>query len=220
MKKLLIVLLLAGFVFCAWAQSKPSFAVDSGNWTWNGRENRLYQNDPEEGLAKVNIPVGRQNGIMLYEFNVRYEGGLDDTHAGFGIHLFLDTPSGRRSWGAGQSYLFWMNWDQRPADSKTPRGLSAQIYRSASAASMSLVGSYNLNQYVGDLTSKILYSQVPVKIQLNSNTGEVRVWSPFASNLYYYTFVDPKLIKKGSSWVALRTNSMSASFGYGLGSGI
>jgi hypothetical protein len=206
-----------GAAVWAWSQSKPTWTTDSGNWTWNARENRLYQNSDTATMAKANIPVGSQSGTMLYEFNVRYEGSLDVTHAGFGVHLFVDKPSNRHSWGTGHSYLFWLNYDAHPRDSHTPAGLSAQVYYSKSPAHMELLASADLNRYMDYLTADVVYHPVAVKIQVNADTGEICVWSPFDPTLYFTAYVDPAKIKSGGQYVTLRTNSMPASFGYGLG---
>jgi hypothetical protein len=214
-----VLLLLSAGV--AMAQSRPNYSVAAGNWSWDVRQSRLYQNDASAGLAKVNIPVPQQNGTMLYEFNVRYEGPLDDTHAGFGIHLFVDNVVNRRSWGSGNSYLLWLNYDEKPLSRDIPAGLSAQIYRSRSPSEMALFDVIDLNDYLDLLTADVLYNPIPVKIWMNSTSGEVRIYDPTdLDDMYYYFFVDPAVIKKNSGWVSLRTNSMQASFGYGFGSGM
>ncbi len=58
----------------------------SGNWVMIG--NRLYQNDAGSRLAKINIAVPQED-IMIYEFDARYEGGAEDGHGGFGLHLLI-----------------------------------------------------------------------------------------------------------------------------------
>ena len=105
----------------------PEYVAASGKWSLVG--SRLFQNDETARLAKVNFRVP-QAGPMIYEFNAKYEGGGEDGHGGFGIHLFVDAVVNKASWGSGNSYLLWLNYDEKPLDKKIPAGLSAQVYRS------------------------------------------------------------------------------------------
>ena len=212
-----VLVMLSVCTAALWAQSVPEFYSSAGSWSFNARDFRLYQNDAKETLAKANFRVP-QSGNMLYEFNVRYEGTLDDTHAGLGIHLFVDNAVNTRSWGSGSSYLFWLNYDESPVSKTIPAGLSAQVYYSRSQSVMTLVDSIDLNEYVDALDASTLYAKTPVRITFNGNTGELRIYDPFDPNMeYYYAYtVDPALIRKNAAWVSLRTNSMPASFALGL----
>ncbi|MDR2184163.1 MAG: hypothetical protein LBO80_00630 [Treponema sp.] len=216
MKRLVLFLVVIGLTLTAYAQVQlPEHRFASGNWGFSGP--RLYQNDPRAGLAKMNIRIP-QAGPMVYEFNARYEGGAEDGHGGFGIHVFDDTVLNAPSWGSGNSYLLWLNYDESPANRAIPRGLSAQVYRSRSHSRMDLVESVNLNQYANALTSANLASPVPFKVEVNGNTGEVRVYDPTDPNLaeYYYFYIDRKDLPLRGNWVALRTNGMKLSFAMGL----
>jgi hypothetical protein len=156
---------------------------------------------------------------MLYEFNARYESGAEDGHGGFGIHLFADTAYNAASWGVGKSYLLWLNYDEKPLqNSGIPAGLSAQVYKSSSNSSMSLVDSVNLNEFTNLLTNENLSQPVPIKIWMDGATGEVRVYDPTDPELayYFYFYVDSKDLPLRGDWVALRTNGMKLSFGLGL----
>lgn len=206
---LALVLILAGaFVY---AQSNlPAYFPASGNWTVKG--GRLYQNDETARLAKVNIPVPQNSDIMTYEFDARYEGGAEDGHGGFGLHVFIDAAYSGQSWGAGQSYLLWLNYDERPIDKNIPSGLSAQIYRSTSNSTMELVESFNLNEYAGFLTNENLSNPVFFKIVINTNSGEVQVNDPANDNFYYTLNLDRKYLPLKGNYVALRTNGMKMSF--------
>jgi hypothetical protein len=217
-----VMILLSGAVF---AQSQrlnpqagvPEYRVASGSWSWNAVQGRLYQNDERATIAKVNLRIPQTNA-MQYDFNVRYEGALTDTHAGFGIHLFVDDVVNTRSWGSGHSYLLWLNYDENPVSRDIPAGFSAQVYYSRSQYDMQLVESIDLNEYTEYLTPDVLLNPVSIRIVMDPISGEVRVYDPFDSerDYYFYFYVDPTLIKNNSSWVSLRTNSMKASFGMGL----
>ena len=103
MKRLVLVLALFAVGTLVFAQvDLPEHRFVSGRWFISGQ--RLYQTDESARLAKVNIRAP-QEGIMYYEFEARYEGGAEDGHGGFGLHIFVDAAYNNVSWGAGQSYL-------------------------------------------------------------------------------------------------------------------
>jgi hypothetical protein len=203
-----MVLSLWGIAASLFAQVQlPEYRFAAGNWIISGE--RLYQNDEKAGLAKVNIRVPQQ-GPMLYEFNARYESGAEDGHGGFGLHIFADSVLNAPSWGSGKSYLLWLNYDENPRDSKIPRGLSAQIYRSYTNTWMELVESFDLNSYAQYLTADDLAYPVHFKIIADGNTGEVQVYDPVEDGVYYVFYLDAKNLQ--GQWVALRTNGMRVSF--------
>jgi hypothetical protein len=216
MKKLILCLFIASLAVSLFAQVQlPNYRFASGNWGFTGT--RLYQNDAQARLAKVNIQVP-QNGPMIYEFNARYEDGAQDGHGGFGLHIFADNVYNAASWGTGNSYLLWLNYDEKPTAKGVPRGFSAQVYKSYSNSRMDLVESVDLNQYLPLLTQENLSSPVPFRIWVNGNTGEVRVYDPTDPNLenYYYFHVSTRDVPLKGNWIALRTNGMKLSFGMGL----
>lgn len=193
----------------------PEHQFAAGSWTFIG--SRLYQTDVKAGLAKVNIRAP-QNGPMIYEFNVRYESGLEDGHGGFGLHVFADSAYNGRSWGAGNSYLLWLNYDENPVTPGFTKGFSAQVYRSRTNSIMDLVANYDLNQYLPYITWEDLSKPQPVRIWINGETGECRVYDPSDPELlnYWYFYFDKKDVPLRGSWIALRTNGASVSFGLGL----
>jgi hypothetical protein len=210
MKKLLAVLVAVGMSIPVFAQANlPEHSFASGSWAFSGP--RLYQNDAKAPLAKVNIKVA-QSGPMVYAFNAEYEGGAEDGHAGFGIHLFADNVAPGASWGSGKSYLLWLNYDEKPMDKRIPAGLSAQVYKSLSNSRMELVQSIDLNQFK-DFAAANLNMTLPVKLWMDGNTGEVRVYDPTLPTYYYYFYVDKNDVPMKGSWVALRTNGVKLSFG-------
>ncbi|MCL2477909.1 MAG: hypothetical protein FWF22_00305 [Treponema sp.] len=217
MKRLLILLALICAAAVLFAQDipLPEHQFASGSWTIIG--SRLYQTDVTAPLAKTNIRIP-QSGPMIYEFNVRYEDGLQDGHAGFGVHIFGDSAYDGKSWGAGNSYLLWLNYDENPVTPGFIKGFSAQVYRSRSNSVMDLVASYDLNQYLPYITWSDITNPVPVRIWVNGNTGEVRVYDPTDPQFinYWYFYLDSKDLPLKGDWISLRTNSASVSFGLGL----
>lgn len=210
MKKALVLLVLVGLLVPVFAAegSLPEYQFAQGEWALIG--DRLYQMDSDDPLAKVNIQIP-QKGSMVYEFNVRYEGGAEDLHGGFGLHVFADSAHPRKSWGSGKSYLLWLNYDSNPVSDDIPAGFSAQVYKSVSHTRMDLVKSIDLNRYAYLLTPSNLDLKVPAKIVVNGDTGMVKVYSPMDPNYYFYFYLDDKAME--GDWIALRSNGLSLSFG-------
>lgn len=216
MKRMVLVLMVLGLASAVYAQSQiPAYRFASGKWQFVGE--RLFQNDEKAGLAKANFTVPQSNA-MIYEFNARYELGAEDGHGGFGIHIFGDTAIDKASWGSGNSYLLWLNYDENPKSKDIPKGLSAQVYRSYSHSRMELVDSVDLNEYAYLLTEDNLSAPVPVKLIVDGDTGEVRIFDPRDPDLrdYFYFYLDSKDVPLKGNYVALRTNGMTLSFAMGL----
>ncbi|MDR1636248.1 MAG: hypothetical protein LBR93_02820 [Treponema sp.] len=210
MKRLVLVLSLWGITVSLFAQVQlPEYRFAAGSWLISGE--RLYQNNEKAGLAKVNIRVPQQ-GPMLYEFDARYESGGEDGHGGFGLHIFADSALNGPSWGAGNSYLLWLNYDENPGNTKIPKGLSAQVYRSRTNTWMDLVASFDLNYYVQNVAVEDLAYPVHFKIIADGNTGEVRVYDPVEPDTYYVFYLDKKDTPLRGEWVSLRTNGVRMSF--------
>jgi len=210
MKRLVLFLLVLGVGVSLFAQiSLPEHYFASGSWSFIG--DRLYQNDANARLAKLNMRAA-QSGPMIYEFNVRYEDGIDDGHGGFGLHVFADNVYNGPSWGSGTSYLLWLNYDENPITRAIPRGFSAQVYRSTSNSEMELLESYDLNEYADLLTyENCAANSVPAKIWIDGSTGEVRVYDPTDLEYYYYLYLPVRNLR--GNWVSLRTNGLKLSFG-------
>lgn len=217
MKRFFLILLVLGIGASLFAQAQlPENHFASGKWSMVG--DRLFQNDTTARLAKVNIRVP-QSGPMIYEFNVRYEDGIQDGHGGFGLHIFANDILNKASWGSGTSYLLWLNYDENPISKDIPKGFSAQVYRSFSNSRMELLESYDLNQYADLLTyENCAANVVPVKIWVDGNTGEVRVYDPTdpEMNNYFYLYLPKNNLPLKGNWISLRTNGISLSFGMGL----
>ena len=217
MKRFVLFLLVLGVGVSLFAQQLPEYAFASGDWRLVG--DRLFQNDVNARLAKVNINVP-QSGPMIYEFNVRYEDGIQDGHGGFGVHVFANDVMNKASWGSGVSYLFWLNYDEHPITKGIPAGFSAQVYRSYTNSRMELVQSVDLNQYAYLLTKENCQDHtVPIRLWIDGSTGEVRLYDPTDPDdgFYFYYFVDKKDLPLKGNWISLRTNGISLSFGQGLG---
>ena len=190
----------------------PEHQFAAGQWSWIG--SRLYQNDARAPLAKMNLRAP-QSGAMIYEFNVRYEDGLQDGHGGFGIHISMDNAINRASWGAGRSILLWLNYDENPVTSGFPRGFTAQIYRSVNNSYMELIENFDLNWALDLLTWDDLNYIISVRIWVNGDSGEIRVYDPTDPSLsyYWYFYVPQRDLPLRGNWVALRTNGLRLSFG-------
>ena len=180
----------------------------SGDWkVMNGK---LYQLDTKERMAMLNIPAP-QSGTVQYEFDLEYNDGAEDDYAGFGIHVIVDNPSHGRSWGDGQSALLWVTWDPKHYG---PPGLFAQAYASAGPTSMALYPSRDIMKAGGNMPfpsqyvkMEYLHATVPVKIVIDYDTGEMKVYDPLDMR-YYYRF-KASLPKKSGRYFAFRTNSLS-----------
>ena len=208
MKKLLFLLICITVIF-----SVPIFANDLrvkpsyGSWKISSSEMR--QTNLNAGMAKANIYVP-QKDTMVYEFNAKYIDGLEDGRGGFGIHVFVDTPAAGKAWGEGESYLLWVNYDEKPVSSSTPKGLSAQIYKSDSHSRMNLLESVSLSA-LEPMLSKYMGYTLPVKLLIDGNSGMARIYDPFKAGVYYTFPLSSETPLKGN-YVTLRTNSMAVAF--------
>ena len=201
---------------CLFAQvALPEHQFAAGRWGFTGT--RLYQMDTNAGLVKMNMRVP-QSGPMIYEFNARYESGLENGHGGFGIHVFMDSAFNGVSWGGANSYLLWLNYDENPYTPGFVRGFSAQVYRSRSNSVMDLVASYDLNEYLPYITMEDITTPVPIRIWVDGDTGEVRAYNPADPDWseYFVFYLDRRDLPLRGNWIALRTNGVSVSFGMGL----
>jgi len=185
--------------------------------SWRVLEGRLYQTDRDEKMAMITIPVS-QSGKVLYEFNVRYVGGGEDNYAGFGIHICVDNPATKRSWGNGQSILGWVTWDP---DVYGYPGAFIQVYESRGSTDMGLwtkvfpgsdpVRYGGLIPIRADyLRTEYLDATVPIKIMLDTRTGEGRFYDPMDPNRYYYGFNLGTAVGSGS-YFSIRMNSVALS---------
>jgi hypothetical protein len=187
----------------------------SGNWkVINGR---LTQTDTKEYMAMITVPV-YQSGKMMYEFDLKYVDGGQDDYAGFGIHVCVNNPTNTRSWGNGESVLGWVTWD--PKHYGYPGGY-IQVYESRGKTSMGLdrhiyPGSDPLKYGdaiivpSGYLRYEYLDATVPIKLFLDTSTGEGRFYDPLDPDRYYYPFYLGRPIKPGG-FITFRTNSVSVS---------
>lgn len=209
MKRLIFLILTLGMALSLFAQTEiPEHRFASGRWQFTGP--MLFQNDTDARLAKINFRVP-QSGPMIYEFSVKYEDGIQDGHGGFGLHIFVDSPHDGESWGAGKSYLLWLNYDEAPYTPGIPKGLSAQVYRSITNSRMELVESISLDAYLPVLLEN-LDKPIPFKIEANGDTGEMRVYDPCTPDAYFYFFADRADLPLRGDWIALRTNGIKLSF--------
>lgn len=212
MKKVSVLLGLLCFLVIFPVMAVDLFAPLNEWGDWQLRGSRMYQNDVKNTSTRIHWAVPQED-LMLYHFNVRYEGGvLDDRHGGFGIHIFVDKPSRGFAWGDGNSILLWLNYDENPRGKNIPAGLSAQIYKSKSNSRMDLVESISLRDFESYLTQDNMNLTVPVKLLVNGTTGDAWIYDPVDPTYRYY-FKLPVTSPMKGRYIALRTNGMAASFG-------
>lgn len=228
--------------------SMRGWTAGSGDWVVRG--GRLVQQSTSAPLARIDRMV-TQSGTYEIEFSIRYvDGGYSSMqnmadgiyHAGFGIQLGVENPAlGRASWGAGNSYLLWLNLDTRAETRRNDPehyGFRAQVYRSTSNTTMALgrdpalARDPVLSRYVErDLMSidiiealrawgvdlsvndigQFLNQDVTINIRVNTRTGEIGVLDPTAPVRFFFT-VDPAVLR--GNYMSLRTNGFAASFNY------
>jgi hypothetical protein len=234
----LVVLIVAAFLLPATLAAQPivdePFTAstirtnwNSGDGDWRSRGGMLFQGDTAARMARIDRAVP-QSGTVEIAFDVRYEaGGLAEGrfgqyHAGFGIHVGVDSQPPRVAWGANDSYLLWLNLDTRAdtvEDVPQHSGFRGQVYRSASNSRMDLTGlnvdivealnnagiSFSvpaLNGYLDEV--------VPIRIRVNYDSGRVMVNDPTSPSTWFWFDVDPEVLD--GNYVSLRTNSLALSF--------
>jgi hypothetical protein len=240
MKKVALIfaalLLLLPFAVSAQVIVNDDFST-LGEWVpgygeWGIRGGMLVQRDTHTGLARIDRMVEQDDEYEI-SFRVRYEAGgfesraallAQQLHAGFGIHVGVENPAlGRVAWGAGNSYLLWLNLDTRTEtamDAPEHLGFRAQVYRSTSNSEMELVDAYNidilaaLNAFGYDVSLADLESIIAVpaqiKIRVNTDTGRIMVMDPTNPTLWFYFNVAPSVLR--GDYMSLRTNSLAVSF--------
>jgi hypothetical protein len=212
MKKVFLTVL---FVMLVLPLCVSAFSDDYGftYGDWEIGSNRLYQGDIDTGIAKAWLKYP-QKGVVEYRFNVRYEDGFfDDAHAGFGLHIFVDKPAKGFSWGEGDSYLFWLNYDKDPVSDRIHQGLSAQIYKSESNWKMKLLQSIDLSHLEEAIMHMPKNTLLPVRIVVDGRTGDVKLYDPINEWFFYSLKLGNDKPLKGD-FVSLRTNSGAFSFGF------
>ena len=199
-----VISLTAGMV-CA---EVPGFyGTPEGDWDIVG--GRLIQRDASAPRAKAWMMVP-QNGSMIYEFTMRYDGGGEDGHGGAGLHILADSVPKGKSWGLGDSWLLWLNYDVSPTASGVPRGLSAQVYKSSDNKSMEIVKSISLAPFE-NIAAANLYKDVPVKLTFLADRGRVLIADPTGSSAGWYVDL-PGARGDSGMYAAVRTNGVEASF--------
>jgi len=208
----------------------PGQVDDPNEWipaagSWRAVGNALVQTDTGELLARADREAPHA-GVYELEFNVRYQDGgyrsleaarQGEFHGGFGIHIGADeVPLGSRTWGAGESYLLWLNLDTRSRTAiEYPEhyGMRAQVYRSESSTEMELVENVDIAEMLGLSVADLepfLHMDVPVRLRVDNRSGEVRVYDPTMPNVYAWLELEPGTLN--GRYISLRTNSLSAGF--------
>ncbi len=207
---LFICLLLLMAPLFGFSQDLGPWKAAYGNWKMVGE--RLSQFSTKAGMAQAYMYLP-QSGLMQYEFDIKYLDGCQDAYAGVGVHVGIDKPHSRKSWGNGKSFLLWLTYD--PA-AYGGWGVYAQAYKSIKHSIMDMIhrgDAYAIPAgYYKDIQlSKLDWYILPVKIIIDYNTGWVKVYDPTRAN-YYYKFSLGGPIRNGA-YLSVRTNSLAASFG-------
>ena len=202
-----------------------------GHGEWGIRGGMLIQRDTRTGLARIDRRVPQEGEIEI-SFQVRYEaGGFRDQdalrnqqyHGGFGIHVGVDNaPLRSVAWGAGQSYLLWLNLDTRQETRNNASehfGFRGQVYESSTHTVMSVtewnadiqaeLAEAGIDLSINDL-DQFIGTLVPIRIRVNYDTGRIMVNDPTAPTIWFYFDLDPQVLR--GEYMSLRTNSLAVSF--------
>ena len=219
----IIVLSQLLFLCSAAAFSQDTLFIDTfeymGEWRtesgdWIVADGELLQRDEGEKIASISRIV-RQRGTLVYEFDVRYLGGLDDKYGGFGLHILMDAPTGMRSWGQNRSYLLWLTYDVEAYETEH---IYAQVYRSMNPIKMDFLNmdGDELPIPLGILSGRSIrthmneQSSLHLKIVIDTATGKGRLYHPIQRQFYYDIDLGASL--DPGMYIALRTNSVSLVF--------
>ena len=212
MKRLVVLLCLLFLVLPAFlfSQNMDGWTAAYGDWSMVG--GRLTQRSTKAGMAQAFMRLP-QSGIMQYEFDVKYIDGGQDMFGAFGFHVGIDSAARGKSWGNGKSFLLWLTLDPNFYGGS---GVYGQAYYSEAHSMMAMVHdpkAYELpmNRLKDINLERMGLYALPVKVRVNYNTGEVKVWDPVIPN-YYYRFSLGEPIR-GGNYISVRTNSLAASFG-------
>jgi hypothetical protein len=212
MKRLVVLLCLLFLVFPAFlfSQNIDGWTAAYGDWKMVG--DRLVQSSTKAGMAQAYMMLP-QSGIMEYQFDVKYLDGGEDMFAAFGFHIGIGNPAKGKSWGNDHSFLFWLTFDPEAYGGS---GVYGQAYYSESNSVMGMIHdprAYEIPMSrLEDINlEKMGMYALPIRVRVNYNTGDVKVWDPVISN-YYYRFNLGGPIR-GGDYISVRTNSLAASFG-------
>jgi hypothetical protein len=212
MKRLFVLLCLLFLLLPAFL-----FSQDMGGWTaaygdWKMVGDRLVQSSTKAGMAQAYMRLP-QSGIMEYQFDVKYVDGGADMFGAFGFHIGIDSAAGGKSWGNGKSFLLWLTLDPKVYGGS---GVYGQAYYSEAHSIMDLVHGATDYQLPMDRLKDINLDRMamyalPVRVRINYNTGDVKVWDP-AIPKYYYRFNLGGPVR-GGNYISVRSNSLAVSFG-------
>ena len=206
-RTIILIAIIAMTAVMVFADGHMSFGALEGDWSAEGR--RLFQKDAGAPRAKAWVAIP-QSGSMIYEFTIRYEGGAEDGHGGVGIHILADSIFRGKSWGMGDSWLLWLNYDVAPYTDGVPPGLSAQVYKSRSNSSMEIIKTVSLRSFELMLLNN-LDSDIPMKLTFLADRGRIMIADPRGESDGWYLDL-PGAAGEGGRYVAVRTNGVKVSF--------
>jgi hypothetical protein len=203
MKRLIVLLCLLFLIVPAFlfSQNLDGWTAAYGDWKMVG--DRLVQSSTKAGMAQAYMRLP-QSGIMEYEFDVKYA---------FGFHIGIDNAARGKSWGNGKSFLLWLTLDPKFYGGS---GVYGQAYYSETNSIMYMIHPPKAYELPMDRLADINLDRMemyalPIRVRVNYNTGDVKIWDPTIEN-YYYRFNLGGPIR-GGNYISVRTNSLAASFG-------
>ncbi len=100
---------------------------------WRLSEETARQYDGKSLFAKLVVPLFQAAKPVRYSFSARSDGS---GWVGFGLHIFVDQPAARWSYGSGKSLLVWFTSDPESYGDERTR---LQLYRSENDIDMRLL---------------------------------------------------------------------------------
>ena len=207
MNRLMLVAIITAAAVSGFSREAEMFGTPEGDWSIEG--GRLVQENSGAPRAKAWMQI-LQEGSVVYEFTMSYEGGAEDGHGGVGIHILANSIPQGDSWGMGDSWLLWLNYDEAPTAPGVPRGLSAQLYKSQSDTTMEIVETVSLRS-LEPFLADVLDSEIPIKLTFLADRGEVFITDPLGTGDGWYVEL-PGSAGKSGRYAAIRTNGMRVSF--------
>jgi hypothetical protein len=186
-----------------------AWQASSGAWEIS-LDNKLRQQDASENMAMITRPL-EQQGLLMYQFDITIDGGLEDSYGGVGIHIAVTDPTNVRSWGNGRSYLLWLTYDR---DAYGEESFFGQLYASSDLLTMNMLhqGTRYPIQFEGFAKgnpSSLVGKKMTVSVEINTETGEGAFYDPFQPHFVYrFSFGGP--IASGTHF-SFRTNSLIVS---------
>jgi hypothetical protein len=214
---MLLILFAQGYALYGQELFRDEFRI-AGEWRnahgkWSVTDGALVQEDGKDRITHI-ARIVKQDGVMEYEFECLYLGGLEDGYGVFGIHILVDKPSGRRSWGINRSYLLWITFDPRAYIRSDCFFL--QVYESTGNTRMRLLHGWKGDAFPLDpgILSPTRFEQtassgtpITFRVRIDTRNGTGRFYNPIEPGTYFPFDLETAL--HDGMYIAFRTNSIS-----------